>query len=130
MKLKNIEHSATGFSNQLISNYIDGDESLKNFYNKKPNIKNFFKQLKEKELSFSSNKREILHKTLLKQYQNIKTLSPKVKKNLFSLKNKNTFTITTGHQLSLMMGPIYLIYKILSTINLSKKLSKTRKLME
>jgi bacillithiol biosynthesis cysteine-adding enzyme BshC len=124
MKLKNIEHSATGFSNQLISNYIDGDESLKNFYNKKPNIKNFFKQLKEKELSFSGNKREILHKTLLKQYQNIKTLSPKVKKNLFSLKNKNTFTITTGHQLSLMMGPIYLIYKILSTINLSKKLSK------
>ena len=69
MKLKNIEHRATGFSNQLISDYIDGDESLKNFYNKKPNIKNFFKQLKEKELSFSSNKREILHKTLLKQYQ-------------------------------------------------------------
>ena len=124
MKLKNIEHRATGFSNQLISDYIDGDESLKNFYNKKPNIKNFFKQLKEKELSFSSNKREILHKTLLKQYQNIKTLPPKVKKNLFSLKSKNTFTITTGHQLSLMMGPIYLIYKILSTINLSKKLSR------
>tara|TARA_B100001059_G_scaffold125071_1_gene125079 strand:+ start:2240 stop:3859 length:1620 start_codon:yes stop_codon:yes gene_type:complete len=124
MKLKNIEHRATGFSNQLISDYIDRDESLKNFYNKKPNIKNFFKQLKEKELSFSINKREILHKTLLKQYQNIKTLPPKVKKNLFSLKSKNTFTITTGHQLSLMMGPIYLIYKILSTINLSKKLSK------
>jgi hypothetical protein len=35
MKLKNIEYRATGFSNQLISDYIDGDESLKNFYNKK-----------------------------------------------------------------------------------------------
>ena len=63
-------------------------------------------------------------KIQMSQYQNIKTLPPKVKKNLFSLKSKNTFTITTGHQLSLMMGPIYLIYKILSTINLSKKLSK------
>ncbi len=124
MQSKKIKHRTTGFSNRLISDYIDGARDLKKFYNRKPNIDNFFKQLKEKELNFSSAKREILHKVLIKQYQNIKVLSPKVKKNLFSIKNRNTFTITTGHQLSLMTGPIYFIYKILTAISLSKKLSK------
>ncbi len=124
MQSKKIEHRTTGFSNRLISDYIDGTRDLKKFYNRKPNIDNFFKQLKEKELNFSSAKREILHKVLIKQYQNIKVLSPKVKMNLFSIKNRNTFTITTGHQLSLMTGPMYFIYKILTVISLSKKLSK------
>ena len=35
---------------------------------------------------------------------------------------KNTFTITTGHQLNLFTGPLYFLYKIVSTINLSKEL--------
>jgi len=44
--------------------------------------------------------------------------STAVKKTLVSLKKENTFTITTGHQLSLMTGPLYFLYKIISTINL------------
>ena len=35
---------------------------------------------------------------------------------------ENTFTVTTGHQLCLMTGPLYFIYKIVSTINLCKQL--------
>ena len=37
---------------------------------------------------------------------------------------KNTFTITTGHQLCLFTGPLYFIYKIISTINLTERLRK------
>ncbi|HBS52449.1 MAG TPA: bacillithiol biosynthesis cysteine-adding enzyme BshC, partial [Flavobacterium sp.] len=34
----------------------------------------------------------------------------------------NTFTITTGHQLNLFSGPLYFLYKIISTINLASEL--------
>ncbi len=42
--------------------------------------------------------------------------------NIQLLKDANTFTITTGHQLNLFTGPLYFIYKIASTINLCKQL--------
>ncbi|MET0760389.1 MAG: bacillithiol biosynthesis cysteine-adding enzyme BshC, partial [Flavobacterium sp.] len=42
--------------------------------------------------------------------------------NIESLSNSNTFTVTTGHQLNLFTGPLYFLYKIISTINLTKEL--------
>ena len=44
--------------------------------------------------------------------------------NIDLLISENTFTITTGHQLCLMTGPLYFIYKIVSTINLCIKLKE------
>ena len=43
--------------------------------------------------------------------------------NIEMLKGDNTFTITTGHQLNIFTGPLFFIYKIISTINIAKKLS-------
>ncbi|PCH49286.1 MAG: bacillithiol biosynthesis cysteine-adding enzyme BshC [Flavobacteriaceae bacterium] len=40
------------------------------------------------------------------------------------LSNENTFTITTGHQLNIFTGPLYFLYKIITTINLTKALKK------
>ena len=40
------------------------------------------------------------------------------------LLEKNTFTITTGHQLNLLTGPLYFIYKIISVINLCENMQK------
>ena len=44
--------------------------------------------------------------------------------NTLSLKNANTFTVTTGHQLALFTGPLYFIYKIATIINLAKQLKE------
>ena len=44
------------------------------------------------------------------------SLSSEQKENLENLKQPNTFTITTGHQLNLFSGPVFFVYKILQTI--------------
>ena len=45
-----------------------------------------------------------------------------VKKQINSFSEKNTFTVVTAHQPSLITGPLYFIYKIFSTIHLSRTL--------
>ena len=47
-----------------------------------------------------------------------------VKQNIEELKNDQSFTVTTGHQLCLFLGPLYFIYKIVSTIKLSESLKE------
>lgn len=59
--------------------------------------------------------RNTLHNTLNSQYQDI-PLFPKQKQNLDALKEENTFTVTTGHQLCIFGGPWFVAYKILATI--------------
>ena len=44
--------------------------------------------------------------------------------NIQSLSESNTFTVTTGHQLNIFTGPIYFLFKLVTTINLSKKLKE------
>lgn len=57
------------------------------------------------------------------QYSNV-SISDATLENIKLLENKDTFTITTGHQLNLFTGPLYFLYKILSTINLSETLAE------
>lgn len=66
--------------------------------------------------------RAVLVEELKRQNRDIE-LSALSKENIESLKNKDTYTITTGHQLCLATGPLYFVYKILSVINLSEKLN-------
>ncbi len=44
------------------------------------------------------------------------------KANISLLADNNTFSVTTGHQLCLFTGPLYFIYKILSTVKLCMEL--------
>lgn len=62
--------------------------------------------------------REILYTTIKKQYEGC-DISDAVRANIERLRNKNSFSITTGHQLSLMGGPLFVTYKILTTVKLA-----------
>ena len=77
-----------------------------------------------KKQSYTAAQRELLTKVLDEKYKDL-SVSEKLKSNLNSLKEANTFTITTGHQLCLMTGPLYFIYKILHVIKLSEDLNNT-----
>ena len=123
MKQKHIAFKNTGYFSSLICDYLDEKPELSPFYNRFPNLENFKDQIKEKGNDFSLDKRNTLVSVLKKQYQNIET-SALTKTHIESLKSKNTFTITTGHQLNLFTGPLYFLYKIVSAINLSKELKE------
>ena len=102
----------------LLLDYLSGKEELKNLYGYSPHLQYFEHQIQSKS-DFSLSKRETLVKVLKKQYA-----EQADSKNIDQLLDAKTFTVTTGHQLNLFTGPLYVIYKIVSTINLAKKLKQ------
>lgn len=113
----------TGYFSELICDYLDEKEELKPFYNRFPNLKNFGGQIEEKANQFPEANREVLYESLNKQYTDF-TITKKTQDHIKQLKEPITFTVTTGHQLNLFTGPLYFLYKIISTINLAKDLKK------
>jgi bacillithiol biosynthesis cysteine-adding enzyme BshC len=119
-----ISYQNSGYFSPLMNDYLKQKSNLQSLYNRFPSLENFEAQIIEKEINFNSNKkekREILVSVLEKQYAEINT-SDKTLNNIKLLNDSNTFTITTGHQLNLFSGPLYFLYKIISTINLTTAL--------
>lgn len=98
---------------QLVKDFLN--HQIEGFENYTFSLENFARQIHSKQNSFSSEKREILVETLKSQLSDF-MISKKQSENLENLKQKNTFTITTGHQLNLFSGPVFFVYKILQTI--------------
>ena len=121
--LKKTPFTQTGFFNSIILDYLNQSSDLKQFYEFDPTIDGFEEKIKSK-VNLKLD-RDLLSETILNQYKHsgleIKSV---VNQNISLLKNENTFTVTTGHQLNLFSGPLYVIFKIISTINLSEKLRK------
>jgi bacillithiol biosynthesis cysteine-adding enzyme BshC len=116
-----ISYQNSGYFTKLITDYLNQVEDLRPLYNRFPSIENFEEQIIEKQQNYNSNIREVLVSELQEQYSQLET-SDLTKYNLLQLANETTFTVTTGHQLNLFTGPLYFIYKIVSTINLAKAL--------
>ena len=134
-----ISYQNSGYFSPLMNDYLEQKSNLQPLYNRFPYLENFEAQIEEKKINFPSpalpegegaainnntiscNKRKVLVSVLEKQYSKIVT-SDKTLNNIKLLNDSNTFTITTGHQLNLFTGPLYFLYKIISTINLTKEL--------
>jgi uncharacterized protein YllA (UPF0747 family) len=124
MHTEQIPFSETGFFTKLIADYIEKKPALAELYENLPDTKGFEQQRKSKEKSFSDTARKTLQKSVKTQYEGF-DISKKLEGNITRLSEKNTFTITTGHQLNIMTGPLYFLYKIVTTVNLAKELEKT-----
>jgi bacillithiol biosynthesis cysteine-adding enzyme BshC len=118
-----ISYQKSGYFSKLIVDYLDENSGLETLYNRLPKIENFKEQIAEKQQNFSVENRHVLVSELEKQNAKFE-ISETTLNNIKLLNNSNTFTITTGHQLNLFTGPLYFIYKIVSTINLCKQLKK------
>ncbi|MCB9223463.1 MAG: bacillithiol biosynthesis cysteine-adding enzyme BshC [Crocinitomicaceae bacterium] len=108
------------FSSQLIRDLIEEKNTVE------PLVTEFFDLAKIETIirskEYSSEIRKDLVSALRLQNQEIK-LSDASKRNIDLLANENTFTITTGHQLNLLTGPLYTIYKILEVVSLTNELN-------
>jgi uncharacterized protein YllA (UPF0747 family) len=122
MNAQTFDFSKTNQFSKLFLDYIAQKEPIREFQNYPPSIDGIEAALKSRK--FNTQSRQILVTELKKQYENIET-SPKSKANIENLLNDNTFTVTCGHQLNLFTGPLYFIYKIITTIKLAEQL-KTR----
>ena len=123
MKKKFISFEETNRFSKLITTYLNQSKELQPFYDAYPSIENFKDQIALKKEQYSFSNRQVLTSALKKQYSSIPH-TDQVSKNINLLEKEHTFTITTGHQLSLMTGPLYFLYKIISVINLCKSLKK------
>lgn len=121
MKKHCVDLNKTGQFSKFFLDYIEEKEVLRPFYSHLPKLEAFKSAIEAKQ--FSQANREILHSALQNQYAGLE-LTESVSSNIASLLSDRTFTVTTGHQLNLFTGPLYFIYKIVSTINLAKKLQK------
>ncbi|MCF6348914.1 MAG: bacillithiol biosynthesis cysteine-adding enzyme BshC [Flavobacteriaceae bacterium] len=123
LKNKTVPFQKTGYFSKTICDYLDKNEKITPFYNNFPDLTGFKKQIDTKRMSFrqSGATRNLLVSSISDQYKKTNT-SKKTKQNIQSLLKENTFTVTTGHQLNLFTGPLYFLYKIVSTINLAKRL--------
>ncbi|HEY6143659.1 MAG TPA: bacillithiol biosynthesis cysteine-adding enzyme BshC [Flavobacterium sp.] len=116
-----ISYQNSGYFSSLMNDYLDQKEPIQSLYNRFPNLENFEAQIKEKKTNYTNENRAVLVSVLQKQYSEILVSDP-TQQNIEALANANTFTVTTGHQLNLFSGPLYFLYKIISTINLTKDL--------
>lgn len=121
LKKSKIPLVETGQFSKLFLDYIKGDTIIHKLYAYEPKIEGFQKVIDDK--SKENTNRPLLVTVLKEQYSTIVACEFQ-KKNIDLLLNKNTFTVCTGHQLCLFTGPLYFIYKIISTINLAEILKK------
>src|ERR1700722_12878753 len=119
-KKTTIPFEETGLFSKVFTDYIKGESYLHPFYQYQPTLAGFKKAIED--CKIDSNTRNVLVKVLKGNYD--KSISDATNKNIASLADKNTFTVTTGHQLCLFTGPLYFIYKIITVINLAERLKK------
>ncbi len=115
--------SKTGLFNKLIMDYLLQKKETVSLYNNFPDL-NGFQQFLQEENLFKNINRGVLVSALEKQSKLTANTSEQSLLNIQQLKNTNCYTVTTGHQLCLFTGPLYFIYKIISTINLCEWLSE------
>lgn len=121
MKVTPLSYKQTGFFSQLIADYLDEHANVAPLYSFP-----FTQQGFEKAIAYRQTKpvnRAALVSSIEKQYKQGNTTAGSLTAvNIALLKEENTFTIVTGHQLCLFTGPLYLIYKLIDTITLAKQL--------
>src|SRR6185436_14085868 len=110
----------------LAIDYLNNEKSIQELYGFRPEINSFEYVIREKKRE--NINRKVLVEVLKDQYHGIFAedlpFNSKIKSNIESLLDEKTFTVTTGHQLNIFTGPLYFLYKIISTINLSEKLKQ------
>ncbi len=107
-----------GYYGKLADAWLSGDEELQKLY---PLTDTDIPKICGQYSSFDTSRREVLFKALMQQYEGIE-LHSNVNKNLQKLRDSNAYTVTTGQQIHIFLGPAFFIYKIASVIRHARRL--------
>jgi bacillithiol biosynthesis cysteine-adding enzyme BshC len=122
MSVTTLRYADTGSFSPLIADYLGRRPELSQYYHRFPTLEEFAAQLEEKKAAYSPEARQRLVTTLREQYAAMPEINSAVQANIDLLEKDTTFTITTGHQLNLLTGPLYFVYKIVTALKLSRQL--------
>ncbi len=122
MEITRFDYAAIAEFSTLDKAYAAEDPALRPFYEHPVALEQFEAVIAAKK-GFSMDKRALLVDDLLDQYQEVE-VSTATLENIKRLRQDNCYTIITAHQPSLFTGPLYIIYKILSAINLAEQVNK------
>ncbi|MEM0999774.1 MAG: bacillithiol biosynthesis cysteine-adding enzyme BshC [Bacteroidota bacterium] len=101
----------------LKSDYLSGAEALRPFYQYAFPPSDYAGILRDK--ASDPMDRATLADELLRQNRELPDAAATLA-NIEQLRDNRTFTVTTGHQLVMLGGPMYTLYKIASTIRLAE----------
>lgn len=119
MKIRRIPFAQVPqFSSRDVA-YATQDQRLRPFYKYAAQFDNFQQVVEDKQKD--ETRRDVLVEVLQRQYSQLPE-EVQVAEQIQRLADPNTFTVTTAHQPSLFTGPLYFIYKIISTIRLARDL--------
>ncbi len=120
IKCEYVSYESTGLFTPMTIDYVNVNKKLTPFYKYPVSLEGIKKAIQERKI-FPAD-RNILVNVLKQQYSGI-DLTIRQQKNIESLLNENTFTITTAHQPVIFTGPLYFIYKIFHAIRLADDLN-------
>jgi len=119
MQPHRISYAETHRFSKLVLDHVAGDPLLDEFRQFPPTRAGLLSAAGQRQ--FPADSRNALASALRRQYEGLDT-GDLVSKNIEAL-GAEGLTVTTGHQLSLFMGPLYVPFKILNAIRLAKNLA-------
>jgi uncharacterized protein YllA (UPF0747 family) len=123
MKIQTFSRKLFDYYNDTQIKLAENQESLSDFIGLPFSLESIKKQIHVKKDNFSSDSRKLLKTHFENQYNGIE-ISGSIETNIELLENENSFTITTGQQLTLFGGPAFFFYKIIHCISITQKLKE------
>lgn len=119
--VSSLPYAATGFYNEIVLDYINGDEKLRPFYEHAVSWAGLEAAMNARDQAPVN--RKVLVEALVQQYKAAGLNgTDAVDKAIQLLALPNTYTVCTAHQPNLFTGYLYFIYKILHAIRLAESL--------
>jgi bacillithiol biosynthesis cysteine-adding enzyme BshC len=119
---RRIDPELTGSYHRLTLDYIGNKPELRAYYQYAPDLEGFRTFLKGD--PYSKLNRKELAEIIRSQSATVENTTEKSVSNIQLIEKPNSFVVVTGHQLCLMTGPLYFVYKLLSAVALSHRLTR------
>jgi bacillithiol biosynthesis cysteine-adding enzyme BshC len=121
--VSSLPYAATGFYNDIVLDYVSGDQKLRPFYQHAPSWEGIEAAIQTRKQAPVN--RKVLVEALEQQYKNAGlTGATAVDQSIQLLAQSGTYTVCTAHQPNLFTGYLYFVYKILHAIRLANSLKE------